>query len=122
MADEIPSNPPTPEEAHHFLKSDNDRRIHELVKRTQGRINLEGAFESMRATTYLKHLCVEMGVLDRADLDFEGQRCTALDKIESEVTDHEQALEKAKAQALLMGKLPGHMEGAGGPRLMRPPG
>jgi hypothetical protein len=112
---------PTPEEAHHFLKDDNERRCTELLERTQGRINLNGAWESMRATTYLKHLCVEMGVLDRADLDFEGQRSTALDKIEEEVTQHEAALAKAQAQAKLMGKLPGHLDGAAGPRLLRPP-
>jgi len=108
------------EDDHAFLKDDNERRVREMKERTDGKVNLDGAFDSLRATTYLKHLCVEMGVLDRADFDFEGQRSVQLDKIEAEVTEHEEKMRAALAQAKLMGNMPGHVEGAGGPRLLRP--
>jgi len=98
---------PSAEQAHHFLKDDNDRRVEELKIRTQGKVVLDGAFESMKATTYLKHILLDLGVLDRADLDFEGQKSKALDKIEQEVAEHQKQLEAAQRQAMLMGQGPG---------------
>ena len=120
MADDLPDTPPSPEDAHAFLKDDNERRVAEMKDRTGGKVNLDGAFDSLRATVYLKHLCLEMGVLDRADFDFEGQRSTQLDTIEAEVTQHEEKMKAALAQAKLMGDMPGHLDGAAGPRLARP--
>jgi hypothetical protein len=116
----LPDEPPTPEEAHHFLKDDNERRCQELKERTEGKIQLDGAFTMMRIETYLKHLLLDNGILDRADLDYEGQRSTMLDKIEAEVTEHEEKMQRALAQAKLMGNTRGFVEGTAGPRIFKP--
>jgi hypothetical protein len=101
---EVPAEPPTPEAAHHFLKDDNNRRVEALKVATNGKVILDGAFESMKATTYLKHILLDLGVLDRADLDFEGQRSQALDQIEKEVAEHQAQLEAAQRMAVLQGQ------------------
>lgn len=93
---------PSEEAAHHILKDDNEARIEALKQRTGGQIQLDGAFTMMQLATYVKHLCVEMGILDRADLDYENQRSQALDRVVAEVDEREEKMRAAKAMADLM--------------------
>jgi|ERR1700722_3257352 len=87
------------EGAHAILKDDNEARIFAIKERTNGQVTLEGAFDSLRATTYLKHLALDAGILDRADFDFEGQRAKQLDQIEKDLTQQEKEWEKQRAAA-----------------------
>lgn len=101
---------------HALLKDDNERRTFEIEQRSGGQIKLEHAFDAVRAVTYLKHVLLDLGVLDRADFDFEGQRSALLDKVEEELT----AFKAAKETALAHARLTGDPNGAAGPRIIHP--
>jgi hypothetical protein len=92
---------PTPAEAHGFLKDDNERRIEALKVRTDGKLQMDQAWTMLRIETYLKHIALDYGILERADLDFESKRSTMLDKIESEVEAFEQQVKQAQLQQKL---------------------
>jgi hypothetical protein len=70
------------EEAHHFLMDENERRVRALFKASAGTVDLENAFDFQKIATYVTHIALDLGILDRADLDFQGRKATMLDEIE----------------------------------------
>ena len=84
------------EALHHQLKDDNDARTEAILKRTNGQVNPVLAAAGLRMEVYMKHILLDLGVLDRADLDFEGKRTEQLDAIEAQVEAMEKAMREAQ--------------------------
>jgi hypothetical protein len=100
------------------LPERNDARVVALRERTAGRVDLTHAFDVTHCLVLLVHLAFDMGVVDRAEADFEQRRSAILDKIEAETADFEAKTARAAAsdavtKEILMGKIP---------RIVGPPG
>jgi hypothetical protein len=111
-----------PDRLHHeHLKDDNERRIRDIAEHTQGQVKLDHAFDTVKLVTYIKHLLLDAGLLDRADFDYEGQRSKLLDITEREIAE----FEKKAAEAMRLQKLgiaPPGMPGQAGPIIANPGG
>lgn len=88
------------EEAHHFLMDENERRVHALFKASAGAVDLENAFDFTKIAVYVTHIALDLGILDRADLHFQGVKANMLDEIEKQYDEamREKETEVAKGK------------------------
>jgi hypothetical protein len=88
-------------EAWEFLVAENGRRVDGFNEATGGRVDLTDAFDLLKIKVYMTHICLDLGILERADLDFQGQKAMRLDAIETAYTQMMQAREVAEARIKL---------------------
>lgn len=85
------------------IHESNEIRVRDLEAKSGGQASLENAFDALKMLVLLEHVAVELGVIDRANLDFEGRRADMLSKIETQYEQMLKARDMAERQARLAG-------------------
>ena len=91
----------TEEAAHEFLMDENERRVRRIFVNSAGAVDLENAFDFTKVAVYVTHICLDLGILDRADLDFQGVKANMLDEIEKQYDEAMRSKEAEVARSKL---------------------
>lgn len=75
------------------VKADNDAAEQALIEKSQGQFLPGPGHDVQKMLAYLRRLCVEMGVLEEAELDYEAIRAEQIGKAE-------QVMERMRTQIL----------------------